>query len=55
MRINTCEHCMKVFAANRFKRLCMPSCTPLEAPTSSQEPLEAFHIGNGNTRTLKRL
>jgi hypothetical protein len=53
MRINTCEHCLKVFAANRFKRLCKPSCIPLEALTSPQETLEAFHIGNGNTRTLK--
>lgn len=55
MRINTCEHCMKVFAANRFKRLCEPSCIPPETLAVTLEPAEAFHIGNGNTRTLKPL
>ncbi len=54
MKINTCEHCLKVFTAYRFKRLCNLSRLPLEASTCASESIQGIHIGNGNTRTRKR-
>lgn len=46
IRVNTCEHCLKVFTAYRFKRLCNVSCSPLRAPVSSPEPLQSVTLGN---------
>lgn len=54
MKINTCEHCLKVFTAYRFKRLCSLSCLPLEASTCASGSIQEIHIGNSNTRTRKR-